>query len=108
LLVADGDGGPIPQNRFSQTWARAVDRVGLPKGTRFHDLRHTFASALIASGCSVKAVQVALGHESAAVTLNTYSHLWPTDDGRIRGAIETFLCPPVSPDGETVSQDGKQ
>jgi integrase len=37
LLVADDDGEPIPQNRFSQTWARAVVRAGLPKGTRYHD-----------------------------------------------------------------------
>jgi len=54
VLVADKDGKLIPQNHFSQTWARAVRRVGMPPGTRFHDLRHTYASALIAAGCSVK------------------------------------------------------
>jgi len=75
LLVADKDGTPIPQNRFSQTWARAVRRVGLPPGIPFHDLRHTYASALIASGCSVKVVQAHLGHKSAAMTLDIYSHL---------------------------------
>jgi integrase len=91
LLVVDGEGQPIPENTFGQTWARAARRAGLPKGTRFHDLRHTFASALIAQGCSVKAVQVALGHESAKVTLDTYSHLWPADDDRIRAAVEGFL-----------------
>ena len=93
LLVSDANGAPIPQNRFSMTWARAVARAGLPKGTRFHDLRHTYASALIAAGCSVKAVQVALGHESAAVTLDTYSHLWPSDEDRTRAAVESFLRP---------------
>jgi integrase len=75
LLVPDKDGGPIPQNRFSQTWACAVRRSGLPNGARFHDLRHTFPSALIASGCSVKVVQTHLGHKSAAGTLDVYSHL---------------------------------
>jgi integrase len=93
LLVSDLDGDPVPQNRFSMTWARAVARAGLPMGTRFHDLRHTYASALIAAGCSVKAVQVALGHESAAVTSDTYSHLWPTDEDRTGGAVESFLRP---------------
>ena len=64
LLVAEVTGAPIPdENRFSQIWARTVERVGLPAGTRHHDLRHTFASALIAAGCSVKAVQMALGHD---------------------------------------------
>jgi integrase len=90
LLVADKNGSPIPQNRFSQTWARGVRRAGLPPGTRFHDLRHTYASALIASGCSVKVVEAHLGHKSAAIPLDTYSHLWPQDD-RARPAIQTFL-----------------
>ena len=93
LLVGDLAGAPIPQNRFSQTWARTVERVGLPPGTRYHDLRHTFASALISAGCSVKAVQVALGHESATTTLNTYAHLWPSDSDRTRAAVDAFLTP---------------
>ncbi len=96
LLVADKDRGPIPQNRFSQTWSRAVHKVGLPAGTRFHDLRHTFASALIASGCSVKVVQAHLGHKSAAMTLDIYSHLWPQDDDRARAAVQTFFGGAVS------------
>jgi integrase len=96
LLVADKDGAPIPQNRFSQSWARAVRRVGMPRGTRFHDLRHTYASALIAAGCSVKVVQAYLGHESAATTLDTYSHLWPQDEDRARAAVQTFLGGDVS------------
>jgi integrase len=96
LLVADRDGRPIPQNRFSQTWARAVRRVGLPPGTRFHDLRHTYASAMIASGCSVKVVQAHLGHKSAAMTLDIYSHLWPQDDDRARAAVQSFFDGAVS------------
>jgi integrase len=91
LLVADKEGAPIPQNRSSQTWARAVRRVGMPPGTRFHDLRHTYASALIASGCSVKVVQTHLGHKSAAMTLDIYSHLWPQDDDRARAAVQAFF-----------------
>jgi integrase len=93
LLVTDAQGSPIAENSFGQTFSRAAVRAGLPKGTRFHDLRHTFASALIAQGCSVKAVQMALGHESAAVTLNTYAHLWPSDTDRVRAAVESFLRP---------------
>jgi len=105
LLVADANGNPIPQNRFSQTWARATVRAGLPKGTRYHDLRHTFASALIANGCSVKAVQAALGHKSAAMTLDIYSHLWPSDEDRTRAAVEAFLRP-VSDSCHAPGQEG--
>lgn len=37
---------------------------------------------------SVKAVQRALGHASAATTLNLYAHMWPGDDDRIRQAVD--------------------
>uniref|UniRef100_A0AAU2V233 Tyrosine-type recombinase/integrase n=1 Tax=Streptomyces sp. NBC_00003 TaxID=2903608 RepID=A0AAU2V233_9ACTN len=50
--------------------------VGLPHMVT-HDLRHFFASALIAGGASVKQVQLVLGHASAVITLRTHAHLWP-------------------------------
>jgi integrase len=91
LLVEAPEGGPVPRNRFGEAWVRTVRRVGLPVGTRYHDLRHTYASALIQAGCSVKVVQARLGHTSASVTLDVYSHLWPDDDDRSRAAVEQFL-----------------
>ena len=62
--------------------------AGLPHGTRFHELRHFYASLLIRHGESVKTVQVRLGHASASETLNTYAHLWPDSDDRTREAVE--------------------
>ncbi len=58
-------------------WRQSTARAGLPQ-FRYHDLRHHFASALIAGGCSVKVVQKALGHASARETLDVYGHLCPT------------------------------
>lgn len=52
---------------------RIVKRIGLPD-TRFHDLRHTYATMALENGDNVKAVQAALGHHSAAFTLKTYAH----------------------------------
>lgn len=43
---------------------------------RFHDLRHTFASLLIAQGLNVTFVSRTLGHSSPNVTLNVYAHLF--------------------------------
>jgi integrase len=51
-----------------------LDRNDLPK-LRTHDLRHCFASLLIAGGASVVFVSSQLGHGSPAVTLAIYSHL---------------------------------
>jgi integrase len=65
--------------------------AGLPDGFRYHDLRHYFASLLIASGCDVKTVQARLRHKSATTTLNVYGHLWPDKDESTRSAVESVF-----------------
>lgn len=65
---------------------------GLPDGFRFHDLRHYFASLLIASGLDVKVVQTRLRHSSAKTTLDTYGHIWPDKDDSSRAAIALVLA----------------
>jgi integrase len=67
---------------------------GLPEGLRFHDLRHYFASLLIASGCDVKIVQARLRHASPMTTLNTYSHLWPDSDETTNTAVSAAILRP--------------
>jgi integrase len=72
---------------------RAVEEVdGLPDGFRFHDLRHYFASVLIAGGCDVKAVQAAMRHGTASMTLDVYAGLWPDADDRARSAVSAALA----------------
>ncbi|MDP9852350.1 integrase [Corynebacterium lowii] len=56
-----------------------------------HDLRHTAASLAVRSGANVKVVQNMLGHASAAVTLNTYSDLFPDDLDRVAEAMNRLL-----------------
>ncbi len=92
-LFNDDAGRMLRRDSFSRVWRPAILAAKLPAGTHFHELRHHYASRLIAAGCSVKAVQEALGHSSATETLNTYSHLWPTDSDRIRAAIEATRTP---------------
>ncbi|MDE6441342.1 MAG: site-specific integrase [Clostridia bacterium] len=47
---------------------------GLPK-IRFHELRHSCASLLIACGVSMKEIQEWLGHSAISTTADIYSHL---------------------------------
>ncbi len=78
-----------------------VTALGHPKmGT--HDLRHTFASHALSQGTNIKAVQEMLGHADAALTLNRYSHLVPSDgraaatrmaDFLLREESEPLYCP---------------
>ncbi len=64
---------------------------GLPKEFRFQDLRHYFASMLIASGADVKTVQARLRHASGKTTLDVYGHLWPDRDQSTRDAVDEIL-----------------
>jgi hypothetical protein len=57
-----------------------------------HDLRHFYASGLIAAGCDVVTVQRTLGHAKATTTLNTYAHLCPTAEDRTRRAAADLLA----------------
>ncbi len=92
-LITTAAGKPISRGGFGDQWRAAVERAGLPKGTRYHDLRHWYASRLIGAGLSVKVVQSRLGHSTATETLNCYSHLWPDDAEIGRGVIESaFTC----------------
>lgn len=66
--------------------------AGLPATFRFQDLRHYFASLLIASGLDVKVVQSRMRHASAMTTLNTYGHMWPDADESARAAVAVVLA----------------
>lgn len=92
-------GGPWVRKSVANEWRRWSKAAGV--GFRFHELRHFYASALIAAGQSVKVVQARLGHATAAMTLDIYGHLWPDDEDRTRGIVagllEGVLSPPAEP-----------
>src|SRR3954468_10591155 len=76
----------------SRVFAAAVKRAGLPAGTTTHDLRHHYASVLLAAGESVVAVAERLGHENATLVLKTYGHLMPDSEDRTRRAVDEAWC----------------
>ncbi len=90
-VIVTPDGQPLDAARWGYYFRRARKRAGLNDSITFHDLRHFFASVLIASGCSIKQVQMALGHDSARITLGTYAHLIPGDEDRVRDAIDRMV-----------------
>ncbi|MGW8286045.1 MAG: tyrosine-type recombinase/integrase [Candidatus Deferrimicrobiaceae bacterium] len=59
-----------------KTFLSCLKKAGLIQ-VRFHDLRHTFASWLIANGDSLAYVKDQMGHHSIQITVNTYGHLIP-------------------------------
>lgn len=80
----DEGGKPWHDNLVDYRWRATRTDAGV--SYKLHELRHYFASGLIAAGCDVVTVQRAMGHASATTTLNTYAHLWPTVEDKTRAA----------------------
>ena len=97
LLVANRLGRPVRRSSFGECWREAVAAAGLPAGTRFHDLRHFYASSLIGAGLHPKAIQVRRGHATIAETMDTYGHLFPDAEDSGRGALDSLLRPVAVP-----------
>ncbi|EGJ73559.1 hypothetical protein STTU_0770 [Streptomyces sp. Tu6071] len=101
LIFTTPSGEPVQRSPWARVWAKIVKRANeilaaqgeqpLPAKVTLHTLRHTYASLLIKEGESVKVVQKRLGHSSAAITLDTYSHLWPDSAATTRRAVERGL-----------------
>jgi integrase len=64
------------QNTMRAAWARVLKKTGLSHH-RIHDMRHTYASTLLAAGVSPVYVKEQLGHASIAITVDIYGHLIP-------------------------------
>jgi len=89
LVSTAPQGGPLREQKFvAGIFKPAAVQAGLPHWLRFHYLRHTCASLLIAQGASVKAVQAQLGHASATVTLDRYGHLFPDELQRLAERLQ--------------------
>lgn len=90
LVFSRPDGSPLSPDNLSRDWRRLTASRGLPR-VMFHALRHSHASALIASGVDVLTVSRRLGHGSPVVTLTVYGHLFANTDIAAADAIEAAL-----------------
>lgn len=74
LVFERGDGTILHPNIVSRRFKRIAADIGLPV-IRFHDLRHTAATLMLANDEHPKIVQERLGHSDISMTLNRYSHV---------------------------------
>jgi integrase len=77
LIFTTSTGRPISPRNLIRHFKSVLVSAGLPD-IRVHDLRHSHASLLLASGVNPKVVQERLGHASITLTLQTYSHVIPS------------------------------
>ncbi|MCZ2850016.1 tyrosine-type recombinase/integrase [Modestobacter sp. VKM Ac-2978] len=103
-LFTTGIGTVYGREHYGATFTAAVKRAGLPAGTTSHDLRHHYASVLLAAGESVVAVAERLGHENATLVLKTYGHLMPDSEDRTRRAVDEAWCAITVPSLQSVAR----
>jgi integrase len=70
------EGTALDAANLRKSFLLCLKKAGL-RTIRFHDLRHTFASWLIANGESLAYVEDQMGHHSIQITVHTYGHLIP-------------------------------
>jgi integrase len=89
MSSSSGRGTPIPASYLHhRVWKPTLENAELAEhGYRWHDLRHTCVSRLVAAGADVRLVQAVAGHANPVITLKRYTHL---RDARVSEAAERF------------------
>jgi integrase len=90
LVFAAPDGAPLNPDAVGQRFTRAVKRSGFPR-IRFHDLRHSHASHMLAAGVNVKIVSERLGHAKVGFTLDVYGHVMPGQQADAANAVAKLV-----------------
>lgn len=76
-VFAQADGQPVQPNSLTHEFVRILAQAQALPRIRFHDLRHSHATQMLANGIHPKIAQERLGHSSIAITLDLYSHVLP-------------------------------
>jgi len=90
LVFAAEDGSPTHPQLLTKRFQSDARRAGMPR-IRFHDLRHSHASAALQAGVNVKVVSERLGHSNVGITLDTYSHTIPAMAEEAAGKIAALI-----------------
>jgi integrase len=74
LVFPNSLGKPLDPHELHNGFKALLTKAGLPN-IRFHDLRHSAASLMLAQGIPLRSIQDILGHSSIALTANLYAHV---------------------------------
>ena len=91
VVFANERGKPIDaSNLRRRSFWPLLKRAGLSP-IRFHDLRHSAATLMLAGNVHPKVVSEMLGHSQIAVTMDLYSHVTPTMQRQATGVMDALL-----------------
>lgn len=89
-------GQRILPSYLSSRFGRTLEKNGL-RHIRFHDLRHSCATLLLAHHISLKQIQEWLGHSDFSTTANIYAHLDAASKTEPAETMASILCPVSTP-----------
>jgi integrase len=89
-VFTSGIGTPFEPRNLFRSFKALLHKAGLPN-VRFHDLRHSAASLLLAQGVPMRAVMELLGHSSISTTADIYSHVMPAMMRDVAAKMDTIL-----------------
>lgn len=85
-------GTPIEPRNVNRSFTKALERcANRAPVIRFHDLRHTCASLLLAQGVPPRVVMEILGHSKISVTMDIYAHVMPAATSDAMDRMEATL-----------------
>ncbi|HXT71310.1 MAG TPA: site-specific integrase [Vicinamibacterales bacterium] len=109
-VFANSEGKPLDgDNLRRRVFQKALTRAKL-RQIRLHDLRHTYASLLLAQGVAPLYVKDQLGHSSIKVTVDIYGHLFPgSNRDTVDKLDDSAVCIPAASESETATtKDGRK
>lgn len=104
LVFTSKSGKPLDYTNVTTAFQRLLKRAGLPQ-KRFHDLRHSCATLLLAQGVSPRVVMEILGHSQISLTLNTYTHVLPELQRDAATRMERFITSAPARDQANLQQE---
>jgi integrase len=92
--------GTAPSARnVLRSFKAALAAAGLPDATRFHDLRHAAATAMLAAGVPLKVASERLGHSAVAITADLYTHRVASLEADAAERLAVLFAPEEGDDG---------
>lgn len=87
IVFPNQKGNYTDPNNMVKRYFKPCLKLADVKEIRFHDLRHTFASLIIAKGADPKYIQCQMGHYSCQMSLDRYGHMMPDSSDKYRNIL---------------------
>lgn len=101
-------GTAIDPRNLLRRFKTALERAKLPATTRFHDLRHSCATFLIAQGEHPRVIMDILGHAQMSTTMDIYGHVMPSTQRAAAAKLDELLSEAADSDQQAGRDEGDE